>query len=220
MVDTCPLSIHRPICTLLWRVISAAGTDLCSSIALSLGTGDVIHPLDHIWVPMLGPLRPHLLQDADASQVQHVSDLLDIHDRWDIVKLSGLFAPVAIAHILSISCPDASDIPDKPVWSLNDKNIFDVKSAYDPQERYRRSLCHHPYCSACQSALETVVHVLRGGQFVQEVRKCFLPSRLQDSFFGCDTQVWLISNVGKHDLHPAWDLSWHLLFHIHKLKDL
>ncbi|KAK8481819.1 hypothetical protein V6N11_032985 [Hibiscus sabdariffa] len=79
---------------------------------------------------MLGPIRSHLLHDVDASRVQHVSNLLDIHGRWDIEKLSSLFNTFAIHHLLSICCPDPSDFPDKPFWCMNDKNTFDVKSAY------------------------------------------------------------------------------------------
>ncbi|KAK8496058.1 hypothetical protein V6N12_032789 [Hibiscus sabdariffa] len=135
MVDICPLSVHRAVFTPLWRAVSAAWTDLRSSIAWSLGTGDAIHPLDDTWIMLLGPLRLHLLQDADALQVRQVSDLLDNHGRWDVDKLSDLFSPVVIPHILSIRCPDASYISDKPVWGLNNNNLFDVKSAYASQQR-------------------------------------------------------------------------------------
>ncbi|KAK8981773.1 hypothetical protein V6N11_049267 [Hibiscus sabdariffa] len=201
LVDSCPLSVHHAVCTPLWRAVSAAWIDLRSSIAWSLGTGDNIHPLDDTWISSLGPLRRHLLQGADVSQVQHVSDLLDIHNHWDVLKLSGWFSPATISHILSIRCPDASDIPDKQIWGLNDKNIFDVKSTYASQ-----------VSGGWDSESTCLLHVLCDCNFAQEVWKLLLPPWLHDSFFACDTQIWLLLNVSKHDIHPAWDLSWHLLF--------
>ncbi|KAL4331840.1 hypothetical protein GQ457_07G045030 [Hibiscus cannabinus] len=42
----------------------------------------------------------------------------------------GMFNPTVIPHILCIRPPDESDMPDKPIWSLNAKNVFDIKSAY------------------------------------------------------------------------------------------
>ncbi|KAL4340570.1 hypothetical protein GQ457_08G000230 [Hibiscus cannabinus] len=45
-------------------------------------------------------------------------------------ELSCMFHPTVIPHILCIRPPDESDMPDKPIWSLNAKNVFDIKSAY------------------------------------------------------------------------------------------
>ncbi|KAK9016922.1 hypothetical protein V6N11_079414 [Hibiscus sabdariffa] len=70
------------------------------------------------------------MYDSAASQVQQVSDLLDIHDQWDIVKLSSMFNSAVISHILSIRPPDESDMHDKLIWGLNAKNAFDIKFAY------------------------------------------------------------------------------------------
>ncbi|KAK8508522.1 hypothetical protein V6N12_044440 [Hibiscus sabdariffa] len=223
LVDSCPLSVHHAVCTPLWRAVSAAWIDLRSSIAWSLGTGDNIHPLDDTWISSLGPLRRHLLQGADVSQVQHVSDLLDIHNHWDVLKLSGWFSPATISHILSIRCPDASDIPDKQIWGLNDKNIFDVKSTYASQVSggwdSESTCCKTIWSLRVPQRIRFllwlslgVLHVLCDCNFAQEVWKLLLPPWLHDSFFACDTQIWLLLNVSKHDIHPAWDLSWHLLF--------
>ncbi|KAK9006621.1 hypothetical protein V6N11_018956 [Hibiscus sabdariffa] len=94
------------------------------------GTGTSINPLDDNWVPSLGPLRPYLLHDLTTLQVRKISDLIDDQGQWDVMKLLGMFNPTVIPHILCIRPPDESDMPDKPIWSLNAKNIFDIKSAY------------------------------------------------------------------------------------------
>ncbi|KAK8990579.1 hypothetical protein V6N11_009271 [Hibiscus sabdariffa] len=128
--ETYPLSLHRPISTPLWRAISTAWEDIRASIAWSLGTGTSINPLDDNWVPSLGPLRPYLLHDLTTLQVRKISDLIDDQGQWDVMKLLGMFNPTVIPHILRIRPPDESDMPDKPIWSLNAKNVFDIKSAY------------------------------------------------------------------------------------------
>ncbi|KAK9002714.1 hypothetical protein V6N11_060297 [Hibiscus sabdariffa] len=181
-------------------------------------------PLDDTWIPLLGPLRSQLLPGADASQVRHVSDLLDSHGCWDVFKLSGLFSPAAaIPHILSICCPNVSNISNKPVWGLNDSYNFDIKSTYSSQANvgwdsesnsWQKiwSLCLHPNCPACRSALETVMHVLRDCHFARTVWMELLPSWLRGSFFHGATQDWLLSNVGKQVMHPVWNVSWDLIF--------
>ncbi|KAK9008984.1 hypothetical protein V6N11_080460 [Hibiscus sabdariffa] len=92
VVETCPLSLHWPISTPLWRAISTAWEDIRASIAWSLGTGTSINPLDDNWIPPLGPLRPYLLHDQTTLQVQQISDLLDNHGQWDVMKLSGVWS--------------------------------------------------------------------------------------------------------------------------------
>ncbi|KAK8498745.1 hypothetical protein V6N12_064036 [Hibiscus sabdariffa] len=55
---------------------------------------------------------------------------LDDHGNWDTRKLTFLFNNAVIPYILSIHYPDPSDLPDRPIWSLNGKYSFDIKSAY------------------------------------------------------------------------------------------
>ncbi|KAK8530864.1 hypothetical protein V6N12_013364 [Hibiscus sabdariffa] len=130
MVDLCSVSISRTVSSPLWKALAAAWGDLRSSLAWSAGTGMMIHPLDDVWVPSIGPLRPHLLSNADASQIHSLFDFLDDYGKWDTRKLAALFNNAVIPYILSIHCPDPSDIPDRPFWSLNEKHSFDIKSAY------------------------------------------------------------------------------------------
>ncbi|KAK9036887.1 hypothetical protein V6N11_021811 [Hibiscus sabdariffa] len=171
MVGICPMFVYRAAYAPLWRAVSAAWSDLRSSIAWSLGLGDVIHPLDDTWIPLLGPLRSQLLSGDDASQVRHVSDLLDCHGRWDVDKISCLFFPAAIPHILSIRCPDALDILHKPnpivgkesgLYVCHKNTLLLMASMraklMTNMERYRRSLCLHPNCHVCQSAPASVLH--------------------------------------------------------------
>ncbi|KAK8484895.1 hypothetical protein V6N11_047007 [Hibiscus sabdariffa] len=80
---------------------------------------------------MLAERRPR--RDARIQKAASASAPIQIQDdygKWDTRKLAALFNNAVIPYILSIHCPDPSDIPDRPFWSLNEKHSFDIKSAY------------------------------------------------------------------------------------------
>ncbi|KAK9046574.1 hypothetical protein V6N11_052459 [Hibiscus sabdariffa] len=204
-----------PVSTALWKALAAAWEDLRSSLACLL-------------------------------------DLLDDNGNWDTQQLSALFNNAVIPYILSIRYLDPSDLPDRPIWGMNGKHSFDIKSAYSslsasswnvesqkwktiwslqvPQhlrvflwlsfkgklmtnaERYRRSLCPHPLCPCCESAPESVLHVLRDCRYAHEVWSLLLTPGRHGHFFRGELAEWLHSNVGSHELHPSRGLPWSTLF--------
>ncbi|KAK9035017.1 hypothetical protein V6N11_077068 [Hibiscus sabdariffa] len=161
-----------------------------------------IHPLDDVWIPSLGPLRPHLLSSVDASQVHSLLNFSDDHGNWDTRKLSTLFNNAVIPYILSIRYLDPSDLPDRPIWSLNGKHSFDIKSAYS-------SLLGSSWKTESQSWKK--IWSLQVPQ-----RFCFflwlsLKGR-HGPFFRSEFVDWLQLNMGSHELHPSRGLPWSMLF--------
>ncbi|KAK9006784.1 hypothetical protein V6N11_019117 [Hibiscus sabdariffa] len=194
LVGTCETPIHNQDPT-TWE-------DIRASIAWSLVTGTFINPLDDNWISSLGPLRPYLLHDLTTLQVQQISDLLDNHGQWDVMKLSCMFNYDVIPHILSIRTPDESDMPDKPIWGLNAKNVFNIKSAYASL----KSGTWEPE-SRCWKAIWSL-------QVPQHLRvwSHLLPPQHLVPFYYDDFCSWLISNVAITDMHPVLGIPWHLLF--------
>ncbi|XP_039014346.1 uncharacterized protein LOC120144324 [Hibiscus syriacus] len=110
--EICPDSVYRTTCTPLWRAISTTWKDLKASLAWSLGDHHSIQPLDHIWIPSLGPLRPPLANSSDPLVI------FPSRTSW-IILVTGIytnsvyFTPDSIPRILGIKCPDRNDGPDK-----------------------------------------------------------------------------------------------------------
>ncbi|GMI82239.1 hypothetical protein HRI_001893200 [Hibiscus trionum] len=102
MREVCPSTIFQPNSTPLWKAIAAAWDDLKTSLAWSVGTGQLIRPFDDTWVPSLGPLRPFIKHTETAAHIHCLSDLLDAHGNWDASTLLSLFDLEVVQHILNV----------------------------------------------------------------------------------------------------------------------
>ncbi|KAK8987848.1 hypothetical protein V6N11_065454 [Hibiscus sabdariffa] len=167
----------------------------------------MIHPLDDVWIPTLGPLRPHLLHSADASSVHSLLDLLDDNGNWDTRQLSALFNNAVIPYILSIRCPDPSDLPDRPIWGMNGKLSFDIKSDYsslsasswnDESQRWKTiwssQVPQRLRVFLWLSLKESVIHVFRDYRYAHEVWNLLLTPGSHGHFFCGDLAECLHSN--------------------------
>ncbi|KAK8596634.1 hypothetical protein V6N12_065117 [Hibiscus sabdariffa] len=101
-----------------------------SCIAWSIGNGNIVHPLDNVWVLSLGPLRDHLVSPDSFSPAFSFSDLLDSEGNWDCGKLAEYFTIDAIPHILSIKSPGPMDTDDFIIWRWDPKHVFKTKLTY------------------------------------------------------------------------------------------
>ncbi|KAK8478309.1 hypothetical protein V6N11_014342 [Hibiscus sabdariffa] len=122
---------------------------------------------------------------------------------------------------------DPSDLPDRPIWSLNGKYSFDIKSAYSSLSVALVTLNHkagrrfglYRYCNVCissygshsKSALESVLHVLCDCRYAQEVWRLLLPPGLHGPLLVANLRTGFIEH-GSHELHPSQGLPWSMLF--------
>ncbi|KAK8541493.1 hypothetical protein V6N12_014127 [Hibiscus sabdariffa] len=58
-------------------------------------------------------------------------DFMDVNGNWDTHLLSSIFPHSVISHIVSIKCPDANDIANKPFWRMSTSHSFSIRSAYE-----------------------------------------------------------------------------------------
>ncbi|KAK9042765.1 hypothetical protein V6N11_071125 [Hibiscus sabdariffa] len=156
---------------------------------------------------------PDLLPKPDCVAAAEVHDTVkpsdtspsaDSYDNgnWGTRQLSTLFNNAVIPYILSIRCPDPSDLPDRPIWGMNGKLSFDIKSAYS-------SLSASSWNDESQRW-----KTIWSSQVPQRLR-VFLWLSLKGShghFFCGDLAEWLHFNVGSNELHSSRGLPWSTLF--------
>ncbi|KAK8569110.1 hypothetical protein V6N12_007642 [Hibiscus sabdariffa] len=92
--------------------------------------GRLIHPLNDTWIPSLDPLAAHIKDELSPPSFDSLSGLLNDNGQWDQDKLSAIFRPKAIQHILGVKCPDPLDRDDCIVWRWMPKHNFETQSAY------------------------------------------------------------------------------------------
>ncbi|KAK8593109.1 hypothetical protein V6N12_045196 [Hibiscus sabdariffa] len=71
------------------------------------------------------PLRQYLHDDCRSSLHVVFEDIMTDLNQWHISCLNSLFPSEAVQHILSIRCPEPTDIDDRCIWKLNPKLSFD-----------------------------------------------------------------------------------------------
>ncbi|KAK9020938.1 hypothetical protein V6N11_010950 [Hibiscus sabdariffa] len=123
--------VHHSCCTPLWRAVSKAWPTLRNNIACSVGDGATVDFFDDVWIPSLGPLRSHVLDNSQDLTGLSFSDFMDGNGNWDLNLLLSKFPHSIASHIIAIKCPDVTDIADKPYWRLSNSQSFSIRSAYE-----------------------------------------------------------------------------------------
>ncbi|KAK8999406.1 hypothetical protein V6N11_070573 [Hibiscus sabdariffa] len=180
-------------------------------------------PLEAFPVNNSFPHLPHAaLQRLDSIP----SNFMDGNGNWDLHLLLSIFSHTVVAHIISIKCPDASDIADKPLWRMATSHSFSICSAYE-------SLVHSVWSdkSSCWKCIWTqpVSQRLRfflwlsfNERLMTNVERCrrsigavwltLIPSELHVNFFNSNMQIWLLTNLSTAYIHSGLGISWPIVF--------
>ncbi|GMJ08231.1 hypothetical protein like AT4G29090 [Hibiscus trionum] len=125
-----PQSVRKGSCTSLWRAIANSWDLLRDNLAWSLGNGESVNFLQDVWIPVLGPLRNHLLYHVSLGSTFSFAEFITNDGNWDLAKLSMFFTQTVVQHIAGIKCPTFQDVSDSCFWKHDSKHVFSIQSAY------------------------------------------------------------------------------------------
>ncbi|KAL5760892.1 hypothetical protein ACOSQ2_019730 [Xanthoceras sorbifolium] len=123
-------SRQRGSCSSTWRAAHFSLTMLNSGLIWRVGCGNNIYFWKDIWVPEVGVLVDHALQDiSDRIDVDRVKDYI-MNGNWNKEKLATVLNAFCVEKIICICFDDNGRDSDKLIWGLTKNGSFSVSSAY------------------------------------------------------------------------------------------
>ncbi|KAE8655872.1 hypothetical protein F3Y22_tig00117016pilonHSYRG00268 [Hibiscus syriacus] len=180
----------------LWHSLSPIRDDLRSNIAWSVGNGLGIRFWDDIWIPQLGPLRPHALDPSYINKNINISDLVTVDGSWNLEALECLLPSTILPYILSIRPPSSSDVADSYIWRLQVPQRIRLflwttfrHKLMTNLERSKRSFTDDP-----------------------SLWDCVITANRKAAFYSLNLEQWIISNIHQVTIDDTLDVPWNLLF--------
>ncbi|KAG6421923.1 hypothetical protein SASPL_118483 [Salvia splendens] len=129
--SACLAVIKRSSSSFVWRSLSRIWDHVCNNICWSIGDGVRTNFWYDTWIPSLGPLVAHKVNDLPAVVDASISNMVNHVGEWDWPNFQDLLSHGTCCKIAS-TCPHAAEAgSDVCTWSWASNGKFSVRGAYD-----------------------------------------------------------------------------------------
>ncbi|KAL1556650.1 hypothetical protein AAHA92_12243 [Salvia divinorum] len=203
MATSCPETINRKGSSFLWHSLSKVWHYIYDGISWSIGNGERTRFWSDIWIPELGPLTGHRVENSVVEIEKLVYEMADGSGNWLWDEFRHHITDEAATKLASINAPMHDVGCDLCIWRWSDNRKFSVSTAYE-------ALYKHQW--EAEDDKWMAVWSYRGPQRVRQFLWLVVKHRILTRFLSAPFDVWIRDNMSSNRIVNGY--AWSTLFGI------